>query len=140
MGLLTALIYAQAWLSTSQAVEAPVNDLLLLKRLLQYRKVDSQIDEAALPVIRRHQRYVRPPTVVFALLSDSVEDAVKQEMAGKLVTLSVPEAFPHDNVTVDAKTRLPDLADMIPWLIFSRLLPHPAWLSLPAAEWGEGPA
>ena len=78
--------------------------------------------------------------MVFALFSDSVEDTVRQEMAEKLATLPVSEAFPHDNVTVDEKTRLPDLVDETSWLISSRLLPHPAWLSLPAAECGEDPA
>ena len=131
--LFNALIYPEGWLSASQAVDAPVNDLLLLKRLLQYRQVDSQIAEAALPVIRRHLWYLRPLTVVFALFSGSVEDAVKQDIAEKLATLLVPEAFPHDNVTLDQKTRLPDLVGETSWLIFSRLLPHPAWLSLPAA-------
>ena len=37
----TALIYAPTWLCSFQAVSAPVNGLLLLKRLLQYRKLDS---------------------------------------------------------------------------------------------------
>ena len=46
--------------------------------------------------------------MVFILFIDSVEDAVKQEMAEKLA-LPVPEAFLHDNVTVDGKMRLPDL-------------------------------
>ena len=55
MALFTALIYV---LSASQAVEAPVNDLLLLKRPVQYRKVDRQIAEAALPVIRWHLHMV----------------------------------------------------------------------------------
>ena len=103
MVLFTALVYAPAWLSASQAVDVSVNDLLLLKRLLQYRKVDSQIAEAALPVIRRLLCYLRPPTVVLALFSDSVEDAVKQVMAEKLATLPVPEAFLHDSVTVDER-------------------------------------
>ena len=97
MVLFIALIYAPARLSASQAVDAPVNDLILLKRLLQYRKTDSQIDEAALPEIRRHLWYLRPPPVVFAPFSDSVEDAGKQEMAEKPATLPVPEAFLHDN-------------------------------------------
>ena len=136
MVLFIALAYAPTWLSASQAVDAPVNDLLLLK---QYRTVDSQIAEAALPVIRRPLRYPRPPTVVFAVFSDSVENAVKQEMAEKLTTLSEPGAFLHDNVAVDEKTRLPDLVDQTSCLIFSRLLLHPAWLSPPAAEWGEDP-
>ena len=87
MVLFTALAYAPTWLSASQAANAPVNGLLLLE---QYRKVDSQIAEAALPVIRRHLRYLRPPTVVFALFSDSVENAVEQEVAEKLATLPVP--------------------------------------------------
>ena len=88
-------------------------------------------------MIRQHLRYLRPPTVVYALFRDSVENAVKQEMVEKLATLPLPEAFLHDNVTVDEKTRLVDETSC---LIFSRLLPHPAWLSPPAAEWGEDTA
>ena len=65
-----------------------MNDLLLLKRPVQYR-IDSQIAEAALPVIRWHLWYLRPQTLLFALFSDSVEDAVKLEMAEKLATLPV---------------------------------------------------
>ena len=86
-------LYVPAWLSASQTVDAPVNDLLLLKRLLQYRKVDSQIAEAALPVIRRHLWYLQPPTVVLVLFGGRVEDAVKQEMTEELVT-SRARSFP----------------------------------------------
>ena len=70
------------------------------------------------PVIRRHLWYLRPPNVVFALFSDSVEDAVKQEITEKLPTLPVPEALLHDIVTVTEKTRLPDMLNETSWLIF----------------------
>ena len=56
-----------------------------------------------------------------------------------LATLPVPEAFLHDNVTVDENTHMPDLIDEASWLI-SRMLPQPARISLPAAEWDEDPA
>ena len=82
---------------------------------------------------------LRPPTVVFALFSDSVEDAVEQKMAGKLAALPVPEAFLHGNVTVDEKPRLPDLVDETSWLVFSRLAVA-SCVALSAAEWGEDPA
>ena len=54
MVLFTPLTYAPTWMSAYQTIDAPINDLLLLKRLLQYRKVDSQIAEVALPVIRQY--------------------------------------------------------------------------------------
>ena len=47
--------------------------------------------------------YLRPPTVLFVLFNDRMEDAVKQEMTDKLAALPV-SAFLHDNVTVDEKT------------------------------------
>ena len=75
-----------------------------------------------------------------SVLRASLGVPLKQVMAEKLTTLPVPEAFPHDNVTVDEKTRVPDLVDETSWLIFSRLLPHPACLSLLVAECGEVPA
>ena len=71
------LIYVPAWLSASRATDDPGNDLLLLQRLLSYRNVDQQIAGAALPVLRRQLWHLRAPTVMFALFSDSVEDAVK---------------------------------------------------------------
>ena len=61
-------------------------------------------------------------------------------MTENLATLPMPEALLQNNVTLDEKTCLPDLLDETSWLIFSCLLPHPAQLSLPAAEWGEEPA
>ena len=51
-------------------------------------------------------------------------------MAEELATLPVPEDFLHASVTVDEKTRMPDLVDETSRLIFSRLLLHPACLSL----------
>ena len=139
--LFIALIYAPAWLSASAAADAPVNDLILLQRLLRYRDVDCQIADAALAAIRRHLWYLRPHTVVFALFSDKVEDSVKQEMAERLSSLPVPEVFVQDNVSVDEKTSLADLVDESSWLIFSRLhLSDPIRLSLPVAVWGEDPS
>ena len=78
----TALIYAPARLYANPAAGAPVNDRLL-ERLLKYRTMDCQTVEAALTVVRRHLRYLRPQTVVFALFSDKV-GTLKREMAERL--------------------------------------------------------
>ena len=132
------MLYVSAWLAAPLAADAAVNDLQLYQRLLKYRAVDEEVANASLAVIRRHLWYLRPQTVVFALFSDKVEDAVKQEMAEKLSSLSVPEEFENENVSIDEKTRLPDLVDGSSWLIFSRLkLADAGWLSRPVESWSE---
>ena len=55
-----AQFYVPAWLSATAAADAPVNDLLLIQRLLKYRTVDGEVAEATLAVIRRHMWYLRP--------------------------------------------------------------------------------
>ena len=57
-----ALIYVPAWLATSLAADAPMNDLVLYQRLLQYKSMDKEIAAAALQVILRHLWYLRPQT------------------------------------------------------------------------------
>lgn len=135
-----ALIYVPAWLAAPFAADAPRNDLVLYQRLLRYKSVDKEIAAAALQVIRRHIWYLRPQTVVFALFSPSVDEAVKDKMAQKLSAVAVPESYPNANVSVDEDTRLPELIDEQSWLLFTKLGQRdPTWLSTPARTWSDDP-
>ena len=115
-----SLIDVPAWLANPLAADAPMNDLVLYQRLLQYKFTKKEIAAAALPVIRRHLWYPLPQTAVFALFSLSVDTAVKNEMAQKLSAVAAPQFYTIANVLVDEDTCLPELIDEQP-RVFTKL-------------------
>ena len=73
-------IYVLHFLASSIGSSAAVNDLILYKKLFNYRNVDPKLAEEALVVLRWHGWYLIPETAVFSIFSD---DLSEDEVAGQ---------------------------------------------------------
>jgi len=52
--------YVQAWFSSTNAIEAPLNDILFLKTLEAYKSYNKRIAEVALKKMINHLWYLNP--------------------------------------------------------------------------------
>lgn len=79
--MFVALIYAKHWNRSPIAVDAPFNDLKLMKELHAYGRIDAEIARVALGVHKRHLWYLSDELVVLSLFSDKVSTDDKSTMA-----------------------------------------------------------
>ena len=135
--LLTA--YSTAWLRAPVASEAPANDLRLHRTLVGYRRVDFEVAEAAIEVLKRHLGYLRPEIMVFSLFGEQVSLDEKAEMSRRL--LATPRHYDGDYspsaVVLDDTTTLADLIDEGLWLFFELTATGHTWLTTPPEKWSE---
>jgi hypothetical protein len=74
-------IYVKAWFRAPFAIEAPLQDLNLIKALLEYEKINKKISQAALKKLKNHLWYLSSETVAFGLFDDRVPIDTKKRMA-----------------------------------------------------------
>lgn len=86
--IFVALIYTKHWNRCSIAVDAPYNDLLLLKELNDYMAIDEEIATVALAAHNRHLWYLGDELVVLGLFSNKVSNDVKLNMVNKMTQQS----------------------------------------------------
>ena len=79
-----ATIYVPHFFSSSLRSFAPINDLLLYKKLFAYRSIDPQIAEEALVVLRRHGWYLIPEIAVFSIFSGELTSDEVASLGAKL--------------------------------------------------------
>ena len=103
MSIFLPIVYVPVWFSCSDAISAPYNDLLLLKKLELYKGVDARLAESALKALKRHLWYLSEQLVGLSILCDDVPDMTKSAMVENL------EGPPKEGLKrVDGKT-LPDI-------------------------------
>ena len=76
--------YIPWWLTSPVAAAAPVNDLLLINELINYRKIDEPCANSALKAFYNHLWYLTEELVPVALFCDSVKTLTKEKMVKKL--------------------------------------------------------
>lgn len=82
--IFVALIYTKHWNRCSIAVDAPYNDLQLIKELDEYMEMDREIATVALAAHKRHLWYLSDELVVLGLFSKKVPNEVKMNMVNKI--------------------------------------------------------
>lgn len=82
--LFVALIYTKHWNRCPNVIDAPYNDIQLLKELDEYREIDIQIANAALTAHKRHLWYLSDELVVLSLFSDKVSNRDKSNMIARM--------------------------------------------------------
>ena len=135
-------IYIPYFLASSIGSDSPVNDLHLYKRLFSYKRIDVQLAEEALVVLRRHGWYLTPEVVVFSLFSTKLSMDMKSRLASRLLTYqgSIPEAYKLEKPKfplVDKDTELVDLITKQSYKFFSILGLSSEWLSSDPEKWEE---
>lgn len=86
--IFVALIYTKHWNRCSIAVDAPYNDLMLMKELDEYMEIDEEIANVALAAHKRHLWYLGDELVVLGLFSNKVTTDVKMNMVNKMTEQS----------------------------------------------------
>lgn len=81
-------IYLQHWYTAANAIAAPNNDFILLKKLKLYNKENSEISEAAVSVFGRHLWYLSPYLAALAFFDENINFAEKRKMVFNLFNRS----------------------------------------------------
>ena len=91
----TTTIYIPHFLASSIGCDSTVNDLQLYQKLFAYKKIDIQLAEAALVVLRRHGWYLTPEVAVFSMFSNKLSMDEKSRVASRLLThqANIPEDY-----------------------------------------------
>lgn len=82
--IFASLIYTKHWNRCVNAVDAPYNDVQLLKELHEYAEYDAEIADVALAAHKRHLWYLSDELVVLALFSSKVSNEEKQNMIAEM--------------------------------------------------------
>lgn len=80
--------YVQAWFSSTNAIEAPLNDILFLKTLEAYKSYNKRIANVALKKIINHLWYLNPECITFSIFDDRVDNHTKRKMTEKIVRIN----------------------------------------------------
>lgn len=77
--------YVQAWFSCANTIEAPLNDIIFLKKLVLYKNINKKIADLALKKFCNHLWYLNEECVVFSLFDPRISNEDKRMMAKKLL-------------------------------------------------------
>ena len=75
----------RAWFEAPLAIEAPFNDFLFLKSLLEYKKIDEKISCAVVKKFVGHLWYLSPEVISFSFFNSRVPVDLKRKMRAKIV-------------------------------------------------------
>lgn len=82
--LFVTLIYTKHWNRCPNAIDAPINDLLLMKELDAYKIIDIEIANAALRAHNRHLWYLSDELAALSVFSNKVSNEVKFDMIAQM--------------------------------------------------------
>lgn len=112
--LFVCLIYVKNWIKCCMTSDAPHNDLIFVKELQRYSKINKVVSEKAIAKFSDHLWYLGSELVVLSLFSDKVPEDVKHRMFEKMKTLNNGEWTKRcyrsiETANVIAKKELDDL-------------------------------
>lgn len=87
ISIFTCLVYVKNWIKCSIASDAPHNDLLLMKDLKRYAKINDIVSTRAIEKFSDHLWYLGSELVILSLFSDKVPDDIKHRMFDKMKML-----------------------------------------------------
>lgn len=93
--------YIEFWFRSPNAIEAPYNDVLFLRRLEDYKFDDKEVAELAMKKFINHLWYLGEETACFSLFDDRINNHVKKQMAKKLLENELEE----DEVNTEIQKR-----------------------------------
>jgi hypothetical protein len=77
-------IYVKAWFQAPFPIEAPFNDFLFLKSILEYKTINEKISRAAVKKFVRHLWYLSPEVISFSVFDSRIPVDVKRKMCAKI--------------------------------------------------------
>ena len=94
-------IYVRHWFEAPRAVDAPINDLLLLKEIEAYKLVDADVAKKAMDKVKGHLWYLSEDLAPLAMFSKKVSLEEKTQM---LQNIKAASSTKSDLRRVDMKT------------------------------------
>lgn len=86
--LFLVLLYAPSWFSCTNAIEAPRNDLSLIKRAIEYQKIDIEVTKCVLKKISNHLWYISDEAIALSFFDPMVSIEEKRSMVVALSNVS----------------------------------------------------
>ena len=71
-------VYVPWWFTCSSAINAPIHDLCLFKKIHAYKMINPKIPDAAMTTFNRHHWYLCEEYVPISLFKDEVNDMKKK--------------------------------------------------------------
>jgi hypothetical protein len=96
--------YVQAWFSSPNAIEAPLNDILFLNKLEEYKLHIKRVADVALKKIINHLWYLNSECVTFSIFDDRVDNSTKLKMAERI--LSTYDSSIEDDEEIELKKKI----------------------------------
>ena len=75
----------KAWTTAPRAAEAPQNDLLLIKSLIDYSSINKNISDATVNKMKSHLWYLSEDLVGLALFDNNVSNQAKDEIVAAIM-------------------------------------------------------
>lgn len=72
--------YAEQWFGCMNAIEAPLNDIIFLKKLVLYKNINKKIAEVAIRKFTNHLWYLNDECITFSLFDERIEINEKRKM------------------------------------------------------------
>jgi hypothetical protein len=123
-------VYIESWFTSKSAVDAPVNDIRLIEKLIAFD--DDGLKTAGLKAMKRHSWYLSPEVATLALFSHKASC----EQKTLLVANMLEDAGSH--LLTSLPTNISELR--ISRSFFSVLQVDDSFLSIPVELWPESPS
>ena len=150
LAIFLSVFYTKAWLTCTNAADAPFHDLELLKTVLKIEEALTNNPKSwpleFLPLIKearmkleRHMWYLSERLVPFALFSDHVTHSDKKKIKEALLDFS-PIANTHQMMPYSENFGVKLLKDFIgsdSWTMFKLLGINSSFLNNPVSEWSK---
>lgn len=103
------LIYIQAWFTCPLAPRSPNHDLHFIKKLCDYKSIDSDLSQVTLKKMKNHLWYLQGESAAMAFFDDTLSDDVKRRMVLSLQNINNDEVECPKRVEVRNVESLYDL-------------------------------
>ncbi|KAL4097880.1 hypothetical protein QTP88_022583 [Uroleucon formosanum] len=105
--------YAEVWFTAPNAIKAPINDILFIKKLYNYKNDDKKIAETALKKFINHLWYLSDECVAFSIFDNRVTIEQKRKMAIKLLMNDLEEYEQVREVKKKHSLKIEDIPNFI---------------------------
>ena len=151
LAIFISIFYTKAWLTCTDAANAPSNDLEIMKKILKaeegikknptlYPAIFSNLLLLAREKLQNHMGYLSERLVPFALFSDHVPQSVKQKMKAAMLRNQDKEEIKAQKMPHSDHFSSKSLYDFIgndSWKMFKLLGIDPSFLKSSVAKWKE---
>lgn len=139
--IFVAVIYTKYWNRCSIAVDAPFNDIALLKELDLFRQIDTKTADVASAALMRHLWYIGDELISLSFFSDKVTNEKKLAMVQMLqprISHRTANSLQHTTEIEDLQNiELHHFISSRSLFLFEHLQIDTSFLEVDPADWNE---